>query len=90
MIPDEQIEMFRDALLRSLKAARTVGMSLVSIEMAMMLAGFRQFTRSDVEDEIQYFIDARFVAEIPKSHSLSHKIWRITKEGVDDLERRGF
>jgi hypothetical protein len=90
MIPNEQLELFRDALLRSLKAARSIGLNLQSIELALMVAGFRHFTRSELEDEIQYFIDAKFIVEVPKSHSFAHKIWRITKEGIDDLEKRGF
>ncbi len=90
MIPNEQLELFRDALLRSLKAARSIGLNLQSIELALMVAGFRHFTRSELEDEIQYFIDAKFIVEVPKSHSFAHKIWRMTKEGIDDLEKRGY
>lgn len=90
MIPHAHLELFRDALLRSLKSARSVGLNLAAIELALMTGGFKTFTRADVEDELQYFIDAKFVIEAPKSHSLGHKIWRITKEGIDDLERRGF
>jgi len=90
MIPNEQLELFRDALLRSLKAARSIGLNLPSLELALMVAGFKRFTRSELEDEIQYFIDAKFIVEVPKSHSFAHKIWRITKDGIDDLEKRGF
>lgn len=90
MITNAQLELFRDALLRSLKAARSVGLNLQALELALLAAGFRHFTRAELEDEIQYFIDAKFIVEVPKSHSLGHKIWRITKEGIDDLEKRGF
>jgi hypothetical protein len=90
MIANSQIELFRDALLRSLKAARSLGLSLPAIELALMAAGFRHFTRDETLDEIQYFIDAKFMVEVPKSHSFSHKLWRITKDGIDDLERRGL
>jgi hypothetical protein len=90
MIPHPQLELFRDALLRVLKAARTIGMNLQALELALRAAGFRRVNSEDLEDELQYFIDARFIVEIPKSHSLGHKIWRITKEGIDDLERKGL
>ena len=90
MIPKEQLELFRDALLRSLKAGRSIGLNLESLALALTVAGFKRFTREELEDEIQYFADAGFIAEVLKSHSLGHKIWRITKEGVDDLERRGY
>lgn len=90
MIPNEQLELFRDALLRSLKSARSIGLNRASLELALTVAGFRQFTHGDVEDELQYFVDAEFVVEVPKSHSLGHKVWRITKKGIDDLEKRGF
>ena len=90
MIPNAQLELFRDALLRSLKAARTVGLNLAALELALMAAGFKHFSRAEVEDEIQYFMDAKFIVEVPKSHSFANKIWRITKDGIDDLEKRGF
>lgn len=90
MIPNSQIELFRDALLRALKEARSSGLSLPAIELALMTAGFQSFRRSEVEDELQYFIDAGFITETPKSHSFGHRIWRITKNGIDDLERRGL
>ena len=90
MIPNEQVELFRDALLRSLKAARSIGLNLQSLELALMAAGFKHFARSEVEDELQYFMDAKFIVEVPKSHSFGHKVWRITKDGIDDLEKRGF
>ena len=90
MIPNEQLELFRDALLRTLKASRSIGLNLQAIELALMVAGFRRFSRAELEDELQYFIDAKFVAETPKSHSFGHKVWRITKNGIDDLERRGL
>jgi hypothetical protein len=90
MIPNSQLELFRDTLLRTLKAARSYGLNLQAIELAMMTAGFRHFSRSEMEDEIQYFIGAKFIVEVPKSHSFGHKNWRITKDGIDDLERRGL
>ena len=43
MIPNEQLELFRDALLRSLKAARSIGLNLQSIELALMVAGLPPF-----------------------------------------------
>ncbi|HZM04591.1 MAG TPA: hypothetical protein VFC44_16420 [Candidatus Saccharimonadales bacterium] len=90
MITHSQLELFRDTLLRSLKAARSFGLNLQAIELALMVSGFRHFSRSELEDELQYFIDAKFIAEVPKSHSFGHKTWRITKDGIDDLERRGL
>jgi hypothetical protein len=90
MIPNSQLELFRDTLLRTLKAARAFGLNLQALELAMMVSGFRHFSRSEMEDELQYFIDAKFIVEVPKSHSLGHKVWRITKDGIDDLERRGL
>lgn len=90
MIANSQLELFRDALLRSLKGARSGGLGLAAIELALMTSGFQHFSRSEVEDELQYFIDAKFIVEAPKSHSFGHRLWRITKGGIDDLERRGL
>lgn len=90
MISNAQLELFRDALLRSLQAARSTGLNLSALELALMAAGFRHFKRTELEDELQYFIDAKFIVEVPKSHSFGQKIWRITKDGIDDLEKRGF
>jgi hypothetical protein len=90
MNPQEHLELFRDALLRSLKAARTVGMNLFTLEIALRLTGFSGLTRGEVEEQIQYFMDKGFVAEVPKSHSPGNKIWRLTAAGMDDLEKRGL
>ena len=90
MIPNEQLELFRDALLRSLKAARSIGLNRASLELALTVAGFRHFSRGELEDELQYFVDAKFIVEVPKSHSYGHKIWRITKDGWMTWKEGGF
>jgi len=90
MIPQNQIELFRDALLRALKAAYSTGFSLSNLEIALRLSGFRHFTTAELEGELQYFADKGLVRENWKSHSVSNKIWRITAAGVDDLEGRGL
>jgi hypothetical protein len=90
MIAKNQLELFRDALLRALKAARSIGLSVSTLEIALRIAGFRHVDAADIEAELQYFADKGFVIEVPKSHSMSDKIWRITACGVDDLERRGI
>jgi hypothetical protein len=90
MVPQNQLELFRDALLRALKAARATGFSLSNLEIALRASGFRHFAPAELEAELQYFADKGFVAENPKSHSLANRIWRITAAGVDDLEKRGL
>lgn len=90
MIPANQLEIFRDAILISLKAARTTGRNLSNLRLELHIAGFRNVQDGDITDELAYFIDAGFIALVPKSHSVGNRIWRITKDGIDDLERRGF
>jgi hypothetical protein len=90
MLPQNQLELFRDALLRALKAAHSTGFSLSNLEIALRASGFRHFTLSELEGELQYFTDKGFVAENPKSHSVANRVWRITAAGVDDLEKRGL
>jgi hypothetical protein len=90
MVPQNQLELFRDALLRALKAARSTGFSLSNLEIALRVSGFRYFTTAELEGELQYFADKGFIAENRKSHTVSNRIWRITAAGVDDLEGRGL
>jgi ribulose bisphosphate carboxylase small subunit len=90
MNPQQHLELFRDALLRSLKAARSTGMNLFTLEIALRLTGFSCLEHEDVEEQIQYFMDKGFIAEVPKSHSPANKIWRLTAVGMDDLEKRGL
>jgi hypothetical protein len=90
MNPQEHLELFRDALLRSLKAARSAGMNLFTLEMALRLTGFSTLVRWEVEEQIQYFMDKGFIVEVPKSHSPANRIWRLTAAGMDDLEKRGL
>jgi hypothetical protein len=90
MVPQDQLELFRDALLRALKAARSTVFTLSNLEIALRASGFRHFTAAELEAELQYFADKGFVAENYKSHSLANRIWRITAAGIDDLEERGL
>jgi len=90
MIAPNQLELFRDALLRALKAARSTGFNLSNLEIALRVSGFRHFTTEDLEEQLQYFADKGFVAENRKSHSVANRIWRITAAGIDDLEERGL
>ncbi len=90
MISQNQLELFRDALLRALKAARSIGLSVSTLEIALRIAGFRHVNAEDLEGELRYFADKGFAVEVPKSHSMSNKLWRITAAGIDDLEGRGL
>ena len=90
MNPQDHLELFRDALLRSLKTARSAGMNLFTLEMALRLTGFSSLAPGEVQEQIQYFMDKGFIAEVPKSHSPANKIWRLTAAGMDDLEKRGL
>jgi hypothetical protein len=90
MNTQEHLELFRDAILRSLKANRVTGMNLFTLEIALRMGGFPRAATGETEQEIQYFIDKGFVVEVPKSHSPANKRWRITAAGVDDLEKRGL
>jgi hypothetical protein len=90
MIPEIQLELFRDALLRALKAARSAGFSPSNLEIALRASGFRHFTTAELDAELQYFADKGFITEIRKSHTVSNRVWRITAAGIDDLEGRGL
>ena len=86
----EQLELFRDLLLRSLKASRSVGLTLTSLDVSLHAMGCRHFTKEDLEDELQYFVSKELVEEVVKTHSVGNKLWRLTAAGVDDLEKRGI
>jgi len=86
----KQLEIFRDTILRALKASADGGMSLVTLEITLRACGFRNFEDSEIEAELRYFLDKGFVAEVPKSHSFGNPLWRITAAGTDDLEKRGL
>ena len=90
MISNDQLELFRDALLRSLKAARSTGLNIFTLEIALRSCGFRHFSLAELEAELQYFVDKGFAVEVLKSHSRAYKIWRISAAGVDDLEQKGL
>ena len=85
-----QREIFRDTLLRALKASAGCGLSLVTLDITLRSCGFRHFQEADLEADLQYLLDKGFVAEVPKSHSLGNRLWRITAAGTDDLEKRGL
>jgi hypothetical protein len=86
----QQREIFRDTILRSLKAAAGCGLTLATLEVALRACGFRHFQEADIEGDLQYLSDKGFMAEVPKSHSLGNRLWRITAAGTDDLEKRGL
>jgi len=90
MNPHEHLELFRDAILRSLKANRTTGMNRFTLEIALRMVGFPLATTADLEQEIQYLIDKGFIVEAAKSHTPANRRWRLTAVGVDDLEGRGL
>jgi hypothetical protein len=90
MNTQEHLELFRDAILRALKASPTAGLNRGTLEIALRLGGFPPATAQDVEREIQYLIDKGFVAEVLKSHSPANKRWRLTAAGMDDLDLRGL
>jgi len=55
MIAQNHLELFRDALLRALKAARSSGLDVSTLEIALRVAGFRHVNVEDLEGELQYF-----------------------------------
>jgi hypothetical protein len=85
-----QHEIFRETVLRAFKASGGCGLSLMTLDATLRACGFKRFSAEDAETEVQYFLDKGFVAEVPKSHSVGNRIWRITAAGVDDLESRGL
>jgi hypothetical protein len=86
----QQREIFRETVLRAFKAAAGCGLSLTTLEVTLRVCGFKGVEAGEIEAEVQYFMDKGFVAEVPKSHSLGNRIWRITAAGTDDLEQRGM
>jgi hypothetical protein len=85
----EQRELFRDTILRSFRQMRG-GMNLATLAVIVRSCGFKDFENADLEEDIQYFVDKGFLADVPKSHSVAIKLWRITAAGIDDLEGRGI
>lgn len=85
----QQREIFRDTILRSMKAWRN-GIAVASLDVALRACGFNKFSDDEIEEDLIYFSDKGFVTEVAKSHSVGNKLWRITAAGVDDLERRGL
>ena len=90
MISNDHLELFRDALLRCLKAARPAGLNVFTLEIALRSCGFRHFDLAQLEAELQYFVDKGFVVDVQKSHSRAYRIWRIATAGIDDLELKGL
>ena len=86
----QQREIFRDTILRAFKASSGCGLSVVTLDVTLRSCGFRKFDYEEVEAEVRYLMDKGLVAEVPKSHSPANRLWRITAEGVDDLEKRGL
>jgi hypothetical protein len=86
----QQREIFRETVLRAFQASAGCGLSLTTLDVTLRACGFKGFTAEEIEAEVRYFMDKGFVAEVPKSHSLGNRIWRITAAGTDDLERRGL
>jgi len=86
----QQQEVFRETVLRAFQAAAGCGLCLTTLDVTLRACGFKGFAAGEIEAVVQYFMDKGFVAEVPKSHSLGNRIWRITAAGVDDLERRGM
>jgi len=85
-----QREIFRDTILRTLKASAGCGLTLATLDVTLRACGFRNFQEADIEADLQYLSDKGFVAEVPKSHSLGNRLWRLTAAGTDDLEKRGL
>ena len=77
-------------MLRAFQAAAGCGLSLITLDVTLRACGFKGFAAEEIEAEVRYFMDKGFVAEVPKSHSVGNRIWRITAAGVDDLEGRGL
>lgn len=85
----EQKEILRDTILRSFRTMRGA-MRLTTLAVIVKSCGFKDFENADLEEDIQYFVDKGFLAEVAKSHSMANKLWRITAAGIDDLEGRGI
>jgi hypothetical protein len=86
----QQREIFRETVLRAFNEAAGCGLSLGTLDVTLRACGFKNFAPEEIETEVQYFMDKGFVVEVPKSHSLGNRIWRITAAGTDDLEKRGL
>ena len=84
----QQHEIFRETMLRAFQAAAGCGLSLTTLAVTLRACGFKKIEEQMMEADVQYFMDKGFVAEVPKSHSLGNRLWRITAAGTDDLERR--
>lgn len=80
----ESRENFRTALLRVLDANNTrFGLGLKALGHLVATYGFQSPNAKDVERELQYLEDKKFVAECMKGVSPENRAWRITAEGRD-------
>jgi hypothetical protein len=86
----QQHEVFRETVLRAFHASAGCGLNLLTLEVTLRACGFKGFAAAEIEAEVRYFQDKGMVTEVPKSHSVGNRIWRITAAGVDDIERRGI
>ncbi len=84
----QQHEIFRETILRAFQAAAGCGLGLTTLDVTLRACGFKHFDAAQVEADLQYFMDKGFIAEVPKSHSLGNRLWRITAAGTDDVEQR--
>jgi hypothetical protein len=85
---EEQTAIFRDTLLRA--AARfKAPLAASTCAVCAKTAGFR-VTTEELTDHLEYLVVMKFLEKPHRSHTGQLEQWRITSEGMADLERRGL
>ena len=82
-----QREQIRLSVLRYCDAADQYGLGVNLLLQFIRSEGFRRLGRSQLESELAYLQDKRFLAVVPREISPENAAWRITAEGRDFLAK---
>lgn len=81
-----QKQILRENLLRQLEVVRT-GLPFDSLRIGVNAGGFGNIPNIEVEDALGWLTRKGFVEESRADWSDVVRIWRITEEGIDFLDR---
>ena len=85
----ERRALVRTCILRTVKSAAPYAVSLQIMEFGLGTDGFH-LGLDEILAEIQYLVDSGWIVETEPAHTPSARRWRVTKAGVDQMEKEGF
>ncbi len=85
----ERRALVRTCILRAAKNANPYSVSLQIIEFGLGTDGLH-LGLDEILAELQYLTDSGWMVENQSAHTPSARRWRITKTGVDQVEKEGF